>query len=74
MNRKYPQLSIRFVGSNPDHHLWNNNGTWWIDYTIQPDAIHKGKRVRASLGTKSLAEARVRRDAVFNSFQLQRAA
>ncbi len=73
MNTKYPQLAIRLVGSNPDHHLWNNNGTWWIDYTIYPDAIHK-ERVRASLRTKSLAEARVRRDATFSSFKLQRAA
>ncbi len=73
MNTKYPQLAIRVVGCNPDHHLWNNNGTWWIDYTIYPNASQK-ERVRASLGTKSLAEARARRDAKFNEFQLQRAA
>lgn len=74
MNTKYPQLAIRLTGSNPDHHLWNNNGMWWIDYTILRDPNLTGIRVRKSLGTKSVVEARVRRDALFNSFQLQRAA
>ncbi len=73
MTRQYPQLAIRTAGSNPDHHLWNNNGTWWIDYTIYPNAFQK-ERVRLSLGTKSLVEARVRRDTIFDSLQLQRAA
>lgn len=73
MNTKYPHLSIRILGSNPDHHLWNNNGTWWIDYTIYP-VFNEKKRIRTSLGTKSLSEARIRRDATFDSFQLQGAA
>jgi hypothetical protein len=21
--------SIRVLAHNPDHHLWNNHGTWW---------------------------------------------
>ena len=27
-------LSIKIDLENPDHHLWNNHGTWWIHYTV----------------------------------------
>jgi hypothetical protein len=54
-------LAIRFSPANPDHHLWNNNGTWFVHYTIHPTPLTK-QRIRASLGTKDLAEARSRRD------------
>jgi hypothetical protein len=57
-------LSVRVNATNPDHHLWNNNGTWFIHYTVHPDQITK-ERVRRSLGTKSREEARRRRDALF---------
>ncbi len=73
MTNQYPQLAIRIIGSNPDHHLWNNNGTWWIGYTIYPDPLTK-QRIRTSLHTTSVAEARLRRDAIFAGFQLQQAA
>lgn len=56
-------LSIRTDPENPDHHLFNNNGTWWIHYTIHLVDYTK-RRIRASLGTPRLAEARERRDAV----------
>ncbi|MEY3829252.1 MAG: hypothetical protein RL636_953 [Verrucomicrobiota bacterium] len=58
-----PRLSIRVQGENPLHHLWNNNGTWWIHYTIHPDAYTKA-RVRRSLRTPDLATAIQRRDAI----------
>ena len=29
---KSSKIAIR-IGSNPNHHLWNNNGTWWLHYT-----------------------------------------
>lgn len=48
--------------SNPDHHLWNNHGTWWVHATV----LHRGlvqERLRRSLGTRELGEARARRDA-----------
>jgi hypothetical protein len=45
------------------HQLWNNNGTWWIHYTIHPDACTKA-RVRRSLRTPDLATAIQRRDAI----------
>lgn len=47
--------------TNPDHHLWNNNGTWWVHATV----IHRGlvqERVRRSLKTTDVVEARRRRD------------
>jgi hypothetical protein len=54
-------LAIRLNQANPDHHLWNNNGTWFVHYTVHPTRLTK-ERIRASLGTKDLAEARLRRD------------
>lgn len=60
-------LAIRLDPTNPDHHLWNNNGTWWCHFTIHPDALTK-QRVRRSLGTRSRVEAHVRRDRLLRSF------
>jgi hypothetical protein len=57
-------LPTRF--SNPDHNIWNNNGTYWCHYTIHDTAKTK-KRVRISLGTKSIEEARQRRDELLSS-------
>lgn len=53
--------ALRLSDANADHHLWNNNGTWFVHYTIHPTAFTKD-RVRRSLCTKSLCEARRRRD------------
>jgi hypothetical protein len=57
-------LAIRLNPANPDHHLWENNGTWFVHYTIHPTPFTK-QRVRASLQTKDLTEARSRRDQLF---------
>jgi hypothetical protein len=54
-------LAIRLNPANPDHHLWNNNGTWFVHYTIHPTPLTK-QRVRASLRTKNLIQAREHRD------------
>jgi len=51
---------------NPNHHLWNNNGTWFLHYTVYPTPF-AAERKRVSLGTKDLREARSRRDAFFAS-------
>ena len=56
-------FSLRTNPSNPNHHLWNNNGTWFVHYVIHPTPFTK-ERVRRSLGTKDLAVARARRDAL----------
>ena len=58
------QFSLRTNPENPNHHLWNNNGTWFIHYVVHPTPITKA-RVRRSLRTKLLDEARARRDALF---------
>ena len=57
----FPRTSVRVRISNPNHHLWNNNGTWYVHYTVHPTPLTKS-RVRASLGTKDVATARLRRD------------
>ena len=46
---------------NPDHNIWNNNGTYWCHYTVHEDGYTK-KRVRVSLGTNDVAIARALRD------------
>ena len=57
-------LRIRVSAENPNHHLWNNHGTWFLHYTVHPTPFTK-ERVRRSLGTASLDAARERRDAFF---------
>jgi len=54
--------SIRVDQKNEKHHLWCNNGTWWVHYTVHFD--HRKRRVRRSLRTRSLPEAILRRDAL----------
>ena len=52
--------SVRVDDANPLHHLWCNNGTWWVHYTL-----HFGprkRRIRRSLRTRLAAEAVQRRD------------
>ena len=59
------ELALRIDDSNLNHHLWNNNGTWWIHYTIYPTSVTV-ERIRRSLKTKSLPEARSRRDEILD--------
>ncbi|CAA6693012.1 MULTISPECIES: hypothetical protein [unclassified Lentimonas] len=55
------KASIRIWAQNPDHHLFNNNGSWWVHYTATPTAVTT-QRVRKSLKTPDLEVARERRD------------
>lgn len=55
--------SIRIDATNPDHHLYNNNGTWWIHYTSYPTPVTT-QRIRRSLKTRCVKEARTKRDAI----------
>jgi hypothetical protein len=56
-----PVASIRILANNPDHHLWNNNRTFWCHYTLHlPD--YTKHRVRQSLGTSCIERARRLRD------------
>ena len=52
--------SLRVNHTNSLHHLWCNNGTWWVHYTLHFD--HRKRRIRRSLKTNDLAEAVRRRD------------
>ena len=58
--------AIRISPENRNHHLWNNNGTWFLHYTIHPTPFTK-ERIRRSLGTKDIETARQRRDSIFGA-------
>ena len=60
------KLATRSNPSNPNHHLWNNRGTWWAHFTVHRDD-YTAERVRVFLRTRDLDEARRRRDEVLNS-------
>ena len=53
---------VRSSGTS-NHHLWRNGRFWWAAFTV----VHQGwrqERVRRSLGTAHVGEARRRRDAL----------
>ena len=54
-------VAIRVNPTNPRHHLWNNNGTWFVHYTAYPTPLTK-QRFRVSLGTRRLDKAQRKRD------------
>ena len=56
----YEELAVRIDETNPNHHIWNNNGTWWVHYTIYPTPV-----------TNDPTTARVRRDALFLELSLE---
>lgn len=60
------RLSLRVNTANRLHHLWNNNGTWWIHYTLH-FADYTARRIRRSLRTSELEEAIRRRDEIIHS-------
>lgn len=53
--------------ANADHHLWNNNGTWWCHFTLHLPDFTK-KRMRVGLKTRDATEARERRDGLLERF------
>jgi len=54
-------VSVRINEANPNHHLYNNNGTYWLHYTLHRPDFTKS-RIRSSLATKNLRDARQKRD------------
>lgn len=56
-------LSIRIDTARRDHHLWLNNGTWWVHYTLHWDG--RKRRIRRSLRTRDLERAIGLRDELF---------
>jgi hypothetical protein len=55
------RLTIRIARDKADHHLWNNNGTWWCHFTMR-NANGSARRVRRSLKTADIGKARESRD------------
>jgi hypothetical protein len=49
---------------HPDHHLWRNGRLFWVAFTVHLPGWRK-ERIRRSLGTPDLDEARRRRDLLF---------
>lgn len=67
-NARGAVLASRGGKDNPDHHLWNNRGTWWCHFTLhRPD--YTSERIRVSLKTRDLIIARQRRDELLASFE-----
>jgi hypothetical protein len=61
-----PTTSLRINQANPNHHLWNNNGVWWVHVTLHLPDFTK-RRLRRSLSTGDLATARRQRDWLLSS-------
>ena len=57
----------RAAETNPNHHLWKNGRLWWLAVTLLHDGWRQ-ERIRQSLGTDDLSEARRRRDLVLARF------
>jgi hypothetical protein len=56
-------LSVRVRSNNPEHHLFNNHGTWWCHFWAIADGIRQ-KRFRVNLHTRVLSEARSKRNSL----------
>ena len=54
---------------DPDHHLWRNGRLWWVAFTVHLPGWRK-ERIRLSLGTTDVVEARRRRDRVLREYPL----
>jgi hypothetical protein len=59
------------AATDPDHHLWRNGRLYWVAFTVHLPGWQK-ERVRLSLGTADLAEARRRRDALLAEYPQRR--
>jgi hypothetical protein len=53
--------------TDSNHHLWRNGRLWWVAFTIHLPGWQK-ERVRLSLQTADLSEARKRRDVILASY------
>jgi len=66
-------LSLRTHTAHPNHHLWWNNGTWWLHATVhRPD--YTKQRLRLPLETKNIHRARRQRDAVLGAWSKEQRA
>jgi hypothetical protein len=62
------RLVTRRTDTNPNHHIWKNNGTWWIRITLRST---EGESIRHaySLKTPDLDAARRKRDRILAAIQ-----
>ena len=66
-------LSLRTHPRKPNHHLWWNNGTWWLHATVhRPD--YTKQRLRLPLETKNIHLARTRRDTLLGAWSHEQGA
>jgi hypothetical protein len=64
------ELALRFRGGDR-HHLFDNNGTWFVRFSVrEAQWLKADRRIAASLGTKNLNEACARRDRFFAHLRL----
>ncbi len=56
---------------DPDHHLWRNGRLYWVAFTVHLPGWQK-ERVRLSLHTADLVEARRRRDLLLQEYPQHR--
>ena len=56
---------------DPDHHLWRNGRLIWVAFTVHLPGWKKD-RIRLSLGTADVVEARRRRDQLLREYPLAR--
>ena len=52
---------------DPNHHLWRNGRLWWVAFTVHLPNWQK-ERIRTSLGTDDIDEARSRRDDLLSRY------
>ena len=72
MPRSVPPRTSGDTGfGDPDHHLWRNGRLYWVAFTVHLPGWQK-ERVRLSLGTADLLEARRRRDELLRGYPGQR--
>jgi hypothetical protein len=58
------------IAKNPNHNLFKNGKNWWIHYTVHlPD--YTSNRVRYSLGTEDLEQARMMRDMTLHDLNIK---
>ena len=67
----FRRVSPEAASADPDHHLWRNGRLWWVAFTVHLPGWQK-ERVRLSLGTADVLEARRRRDEVLSEYPAAR--
>lgn len=63
-------LKTRNTKANPNHNLWNNNGTWYCKFRIYA-AGGKTQKINKSLKTRSVEDARIYRDEMMTDYERQ---